>query len=133
MGSERRKILRELESARKGLFPHRTCPASRHVHMIVEGMLDPKTDLYKALHGFEPEHMAGSIASVLESLWKARRWMRWQPNDERDYFGGEWVPDIEAIAASAGEAGTAETAKTGSVHEHATAATSGGDARKDHP
>ena len=35
--------------------------------------------------------------------------------------------------ASAGEAGTAETAKTGSVHEHATAATSGGDARKDHP
>lgn len=105
MTRERRKILRDLDRAREGLFPHRTCPASRHVHMIVEGMLDRKTHLHQALRGFDPEHMAGSIVSVLESLWKARRWMRWQPNVEGDPLkGGEWVPDLDAIAASAMEA-----------------------------
>ena len=99
--SERKRILRDLERAREGLFPHKTCPASRHVHLIVEGLLDPKSDLHKALSGFEPEHMASSIASVLEGLWKARRWMRWQPRVEGDpKAGGEWVPDFEARAQS---------------------------------
>jgi hypothetical protein len=75
--------------------------------MIVEGMLDPKTPLNEALAGFEPEHMASSIASVLESLWKARRWMRWQPNVVGDYMaGGEWVPDLDAIATGSRRAKT---------------------------
>jgi hypothetical protein len=92
MNRRSKAILADLEAARKGLFPTKTCPASRHVHLIVEGMLDPKTDLHKALLGFEPEHMAESIASVLESLWKARRFLRWQPAVEGDPTkGGEWV------------------------------------------
>jgi hypothetical protein len=102
MDRERKKILRRLEAAREGLFPHKTCPASRHVHLIVEGMLDPKSPLGRDLAGYEPDHMASSIASVLESLWKARRWMRWQPTVEGDPCkGGEWVPDPDAIAAAA--------------------------------
>jgi hypothetical protein len=102
-----KQILRDLDKARKGLFPHKTCPASRHVHLIVEGMMDRKSPLSRELAGFEPEHMASSIASVLESLWKARRWMRWQPNIVGDYMaGGEWVPDLDAIAAATGTAKT---------------------------
>ena len=96
--SEKREILRKLDKARKGLFPHKTCPASRHVHIIVEGLLDANSYLARDLTGYEPEHMAGSIASVLEDLWNARRWMRWQPNVEGDHTkGGEWVPDLNAI------------------------------------
>lgn len=102
MTKEAAKIRRRLNAARKGLFPVKTCPASRHVHLIVEGLLD-KRDGYGAdlrQLGYEPEHLAGSIASVLEGLWKARRWMKWQPNVEGDYMkGGEWVPDMEAITA----------------------------------
>lgn len=101
-GSEKRKILRRLNKARKGLFPEKTCPASRHVHMIVEGLLNTK-DGYggdMARLGYEPDHMAGSIASVLESLWTARRWMRWQLKVEGNLLsGGEWVPDLDAITA----------------------------------
>jgi hypothetical protein len=108
--SGRRDILRRLDAAREGLFPYKTCPASRHVHIIVEGLLGVDGTLAKDLHGYDPEHMAGSIASVLEDLWKARRWMRWQPNVEGDYMkGGEWVPDLDAIAQWDG-ARRAETA-----------------------
>ena len=32
----KRATLRRLDAAREGLFPHKTCPASRHVHLIVE-------------------------------------------------------------------------------------------------
>lgn len=95
----KKDILRRLDAAREGLFPHKTCPASRHVHLIVEGLLEAKSDLARDLTGYEPEHMAESIASVLEGLWKARRWMRWQPHCEGNHMrGGEWVPDLEAIA-----------------------------------
>lgn len=95
---ERRALLKRLDKARAGLFPTKTCPASRHVHLIVEGLLDSKSSIAGDLAGYEPEHMAGSIASVLEGLWKARRWMRWQAKDERDPTkGGEWVPDLEAL------------------------------------
>jgi hypothetical protein len=88
--------------------------------MIVEGMLDRKSSLSRDLAGYDPEHMASSIASVLESLWKARRWMRWQPaEDGNPRAGGEWVPDLGAIVASATEARRAETPKSGSVHDGA--------------
>lgn len=100
--SEKRAILKRLVKAREGLFPHKTCPASRHVHLIVEGLLDTKEGYGAELTklGYNPEHLAGSIASVLENLWKARRWMRWQPNAEGDPTkGGEWVPDLDAIKA----------------------------------
>ena len=113
---ETRAILKRLDAAREGLFPHRTCPASRHVHLIVEGLLDTKCPLHRDLLGYEPEHMAGSIASVLEDLWKARRWMRWQPNIEGDYTaGGEWVPDLEALTASGIVTAQADETRSGSV------------------
>lgn len=96
---EAKRIRRDLNKAREGLFPTGTCPASRHVHMIVENMLDPKCQMRGDLKEWEPTHMAGSIASVLENLWKARRWMKWQPNEEGNYrAGGEWVPDLDALA-----------------------------------
>jgi len=110
--AKKRKILRDLDKAREGLFPHKTCPASRHVHMIVEGLLDTKAGYGADLKrlGYEPDHLAGSIASVLQNLWDARRWMRWQPNIEGDLMsGGKWVPDLDAIAAQGIEAGTVET------------------------
>lgn len=100
--SDKRDILKRLEKARDGLNGLKTCPASRHVHMIVEGLLDARSDLAKDLAGYDPDHMAGSIASVLEGLWLARRWMRWQPHVEGDFIkGGEWVPDLDAIARTA--------------------------------
>lgn len=90
--SEAKQIRKRLDKAREGLFPVRTCPASRHVHMIVENMLDPKCEMRGDLAAWEPTHMASSIASVLESLWKARRWMKYDSDLQ------EWVPDMEVIA-----------------------------------
>jgi hypothetical protein len=97
--SEKRAILKRLDKAREAT---KTCPASRHVHMIVEGLLDSKdgygADLARL--GYEPEHMAGSIASVLEGLWKARQWLKWEelPPEGRIKFNGHWVPDLAEIA-----------------------------------
>lgn len=45
-----------------------TCPASRHVMMLADAMLERHD--HPLLE--DPEHCAGSIYSVLESLWKAR-------------------------------------------------------------
>lgn len=46
-----------------------TCPASRHVMLMADALAAKRQ-----YHMFEedPEHCAGSIYSVLESLWKAR-------------------------------------------------------------
>jgi hypothetical protein len=99
---DRKAIKRRLNRARKEVFPHKTCGASRHTHLIVEGLIDPKSALYADLErlGYEPEHMAGSIAYVLEGLWKARRWLKWQMKVEGDYTkGGAWVLDPEAVRA----------------------------------
>ena len=94
---ERRKILKRLDKVRKDA---KTCPASRHVHIIIEGLLDADSDLARALTGYEPEHMAGSIASVLEGLWQARRWLKWEnlPPTGKIKYNGHWVPDLDAIA-----------------------------------
>ncbi len=44
-----------------------TCPASRHVLMMADDLSQG------GLHAFEDAgHCAGSVYSVLESLWKAR-------------------------------------------------------------
>ncbi len=79
----------------------KTCPASRHVHMIVDGMTGKKSPLREALSDFEPDHMAGSIASVLSNLWHARQWLKWEPLPPTKRYpsaNGHWVPDLEAIA-----------------------------------
>ncbi len=60
-------VRRRAERARK--WPVNTCPASRHVHIMADTLAAGKQ-----YHPFreEPEHCAGSLYSVLESLWKAR-------------------------------------------------------------
>lgn len=47
-----------------------TCPASRHVHLMADALAAGKP--YPMI-AEDPEHCAGSLLSVLESLWKARR------------------------------------------------------------
>lgn len=46
-----------------------TCPASRHLHMIADVLASGKP--YPMLTE-EPEHCAGTMYAVLESLWKLR-------------------------------------------------------------
>jgi hypothetical protein len=58
-------VIRRVNRARR--FPVNTCPASRHVYIVAKNLLlgwpvDPN----------EYEHIAGSLLSVLESLWKSR-------------------------------------------------------------
>lgn len=50
-------------------FPFNTCPASRHVYMMADALAKGQT--YHMLTE-EPEHCAGSLYSVLLSLWTAR-------------------------------------------------------------
>lgn len=47
-----------------------TCPASRHVHMIADAFAAPGPVNYDL--PYERDHIAGSLYSVLESLWKLR-------------------------------------------------------------
>lgn len=65
------KFTRDLLSkvGRLRRFPHNTCPASRHTQMIAEALAKGKP--YPMLQE-EPEHCAGSILSVLASLYRAR-------------------------------------------------------------
>ena len=58
---------RRTDRARR--FPDNTCPASRHVHLIAEQLATGRA--YPMLEE-DPQHCAGSMLSVLESLWKAR-------------------------------------------------------------
>lgn len=51
-------------------FPDNTCPASRHLHIIAEQLLRGNT--YWLTEPADREHVAGTMLSVLESLWKAR-------------------------------------------------------------
>lgn len=62
-------LRRRVNRARRGTGVGVTCPASRHVHIMAEALLKPRG--YPML-AEEPEHCAGSMLSVLESLWKAR-------------------------------------------------------------
>ena len=54
-------------------FPDNTCPASRHTQMIAESLF--QTGEYAMLQD-EPEHCAGSIASVVDSLYQARSFLK---------------------------------------------------------
>lgn len=60
-------VIRRVNRARQ--FPINTCPASRHVHMIGEALIRGKK--YHMIDE-EPEHVGGSLLSVVESLFKAR-------------------------------------------------------------
>lgn len=68
VGKQRIANLRRRVSRARN-FPENTCPASRHLHMIADGLLSK--------HGYpmlqdEPAHCAESILAVLASLWEAR-------------------------------------------------------------
>lgn len=49
-------------------FPVNTCPASRHVLMMAEGLLKKGYPMLQE----EPEHCAESMLAVVASLWEAR-------------------------------------------------------------
>lgn len=50
-------------------FPANTCPASRHLQMIADGLLSKRG--YPMLQE-EPQHCAEAMLSVLASLWELR-------------------------------------------------------------
>ena len=60
-------LKRRVDRARE--FGVNTCPASRHLHGIALSLAAGRE--YPMLTE-EPEHCAGTMLSVLESLWKAR-------------------------------------------------------------
>ncbi len=62
-----RNLRRRVNRIRR--FPTNTCPASRHLHMIAEALAAGRP--YHMLTE-EPLHCAGTMLSVLESLWKLR-------------------------------------------------------------
>ena len=92
--TDRREARQRANKARKNA---KTCPASRHVHMIVNELTDPKGAMYQLLEnaGYEPAHMGSSIASVLACLWEARQFMEWErlpPTKRYPLANGRWVP-----------------------------------------
>lgn len=60
-----KNLRRRVNRARN--FPYNTCSASRHLHLIAERLAAGEKMLIE-----EPEHLAGTMLAVLESLWKAR-------------------------------------------------------------
>lgn len=71
-----KNLRRRVNRARN--FPENTCSASRHLHGIAERLATGERMLID-----EPEHLAETMLSVLESLWKTRtelaskRWKDW--------------------------------------------------------
>lgn len=61
------RALRRLGRTRR--FPDNTCPASRHVQLIAERLAKGRD--YPMI-AEEPEHVAGSLASVVADLYAAR-------------------------------------------------------------
>ncbi len=53
-------------------FPNNTCPASRHVQMIAEELYN--IGKYPMLLE-DPKHCAGSLASVVSSLYQTRSFL----------------------------------------------------------
>ena len=71
-------LRRRVARARK--FGVNTCPASRHLHLMALAL--SKGEKYFMLDE-EPEHCAGTMLSVLESLWKLRTAAGWPSDKER--------------------------------------------------
>jgi len=69
---------RRVNRARR--FGENTCPASRHLHLMAEALASGKP--YPMLQE-EPEHCAGTMLSVLESLWKLRTESGWPSSRDR--------------------------------------------------
>ena len=54
-------------------FPDNTCPASRHVRLMAEELANDGE--YHMIQE-DPEHVAGSLASVVASLYETRSFLR---------------------------------------------------------
>jgi hypothetical protein len=63
--------IQRMNKSRK--FMENTCPASRHVQMMAEDLA--KVGKYPMLQE-DPKHCAGSIASVVNSLYSARSFLQ---------------------------------------------------------
>lgn len=79
------RLLRRMRRNRR--FPDNTCPASRHAQLIAETLAEGRE--YPMIRE-EPEHVAGSIASVVADLYAARTML--------DRLGYTWT--IRADGAS---------------------------------
>lgn len=83
-------------------FGVNTCPASRHTQMIAEALLQAQdgsklSELYPMLEE-DPGHCAASIASVVNSLYQARSFLKrlgynWRVLDNGDV---EWYTEQDA-------------------------------------
>jgi hypothetical protein len=65
-------------------FPDNTCPASRHVQMMAESLA---TSGKYPLMDDDPRHCAGSLASVVSSLYQTRSFLKslgytWTVNED---------------------------------------------------
>jgi hypothetical protein len=80
------RTIRRMRRARR--FAQNTCPASRHAQLIAETLAEGRD--YPMLRE-EPEHVAGSIASVVADLFAARTML--------DQLGYTWTvrPDGAVI------------------------------------
>lgn len=84
-----REISRMIKNRR---FMENTCPASRHVQMMAEDLA--KIGRYPMLQE-DPKHCAGSIASVVNSLYSARTFLKslgytWEIDSNGDV---KWVKE----------------------------------------
>ena len=61
------RLLRRMRRRRR--FPDNTCPASRHAQLIAETLAEGRE---VPMIREEPDHVAGSIASVVGDLYAAR-------------------------------------------------------------
>lgn len=73
---ERRKYAAEARD-----FPYNTCPASRHLEMIADALVDQGS--YPMISE-DPQHVAGSIYGALGSLWDARSALKTFASPEPD-------------------------------------------------
>ncbi len=81
-----RQQFEALEAMRAGGV--KTCPASRHAFIVAEMMIEKDGALYQSIKksSHDPEHMSGSLLSVIQSLWEGRAYLEWDREAKR------WVP-----------------------------------------
>lgn len=89
-----KKEIQRMDSNRD--FPNNTCPASRHVQLIAEQLYSIGS--YPLLQD-DPQHCAGSIASVVSSLYQTRSFLlslgySWSVDKDGNL---EWKKDAQGI------------------------------------
>lgn len=77
-------------------FPHNTCPASRHVEIAALAMVRQERKDIDVMTE-EPEHLGGSMLSVLTSLYEARAFLEslgytWECDENENIV---WVKNEE--------------------------------------